>query len=99
MGSRTVRFHPLRLSCDFVLPKHISFYIMWTKFRLGELCATPLEVTGLLTLTEVSSKTRFLSLSPQNGISVLKKINNEVQTQIIMKSCKQFKIFNLCLGH
>lgn len=34
-GSVTVRFNPLRLLYDFVLHKHISFYMIWTKFRLG----------------------------------------------------------------
>lgn len=94
-----MRFHPLRLLCNFVLHKHISFYVMWTKFRLGELCAVRLEVTEPLTLTEVNNKTRFLSLSLQNGISALKKINNYVQAQIIMKSCKQVKISVLFLEH
>lgn len=47
----------------------------------------------------MSSKTRFFVFVSQNVISALKKINNEVQAQIIRKSRKQFKYFDLFLGH
>lgn len=48
---------------------------------------------------EMSSKTKFFVCISQNVISSLKKLNNEVQAQIIMKSRKQFKYFDLFLGH
>lgn len=45
---------------------------------MGELCAVPFEVTGLLTLTEVSVKLILVFIS-QNGLSALKKINTDMQ--------------------
>lgn len=30
-----MRLNPLRLLYDFVLHKHISFYMIWAEFRLG----------------------------------------------------------------